>query len=161
MTIEWTDEQIDELRKEAKDLARDQGQALILSDGPPGIGCPVISSLAGVDQTVIVTEPTPSGQHDLERVLGLCDHFKVPAAVVINKFDLSLDQTRRIKTLCAGQQVTLLGQVPYDAQFTHAMVAGKAITEHGNGPLARTVGDIWETILALSTENAPARAAAE
>ena len=147
------------LRKEAKDLARDQGQALILSDGPPGIGCPVISSLAGVDQAVVVTEPTPSGQHDLERILGLCDHFKVPAAVVINKFDLSTAQTSRITTLCASQRTPVLGHVPYADEFTHAMVAGKVITDYQDGSLAQTVADIWQAILALNVESVPASAA--
>jgi MinD superfamily P-loop ATPase len=134
------------LRDQARELARQKQISLILSDGPPGIGCPVISSLSGASFAVLVTEPTPSGRHDLSRIVDLCAHFKVPVGVIINKFDLSDARTAEIKADCAAKGLFLLGQVPYDADVTGAMVAGQTILEYTRGPLAQQVQEIWETI---------------
>ena len=89
------------LKKQAKDLAQKDGLDLILCDGAPGIACPVISSLSGATLAVLVTEPTPSGIHDLKRVAGLCDHFRLPTAVIVNKADLNEAETSRIEAFCA------------------------------------------------------------
>lgn len=136
------------LRREAKDLAGQLGCEMILSDGPPGIGCPVISSLAGVAYAVIVTEPTPSGRHDLERVLELCRHFSVPVGVVINKSDLNSREAARIRAVCHRQELALLGELPHDTAVTLAMVAGKAITEYGADDLSDRIREIWSHIMA-------------
>ncbi len=134
------------LRRQARTLAEARGRALILADGPPGIGCPVIAALSGVDLAVIVTEPTVSGRHDLARVLELCRHFDVPAGVVVNKCDLNRDQTRQIEAFCRQNRLALLGKLPHAAAFTAAMIAGRTITEHDSEGLGRTVRDIWKRI---------------
>ena len=134
------------LRNEAKALAEQKGLSKILSDGPPGIGCPVISSLSGASLAVIVTEPTPSGHHDLERIIGLCNHFQVPASVIINKFDLNPGITRKIETLCASHGLELLGALPHDEAVVHAMVQGQTITEYRNNAFSETLRQIWSKI---------------
>lgn len=135
------------LRREAKALAESRGAGLILCDGPPGIGCPVISALSGNDLSVIVTEPTPSGLHDLERVAGLCDHFGVPAAVLINKCDLNVGLARAIRVFCQERQVPVISELPHDADFVHAMVKGQTITEFADSPASRQVRSVWEAVL--------------
>jgi MinD superfamily P-loop ATPase len=137
------------LRKEAKTMAKDQGIDLIIADGPPGIGCPVISALSGVDLAVLVTEPTPSGRHDLERVVGLCGHFKTRMAAIINKWDLNPDQSRDIRHWCEEQGIPVVAQLPHDPAFVHAMVAGRTITEFTNDEIARRVRAAWLEIQSL------------
>jgi MinD superfamily P-loop ATPase len=134
------------LRREAKALAERTGAGLILSDGPPGIGCPVISSLSGTDLAVIVTEPTPSGQHDLQRVVEVCDHFGVPATVLINKCDLNPELSRQIRGFCAGRQMPAPAELPHDTSFVHAMVRGLTITEFTDGFIAQQVRSAWTGI---------------
>jgi len=134
------------LKNEARTLAQSTGSKLVLCDGAPGIGCPVISSLSGTDMTVIVTEPTPSGRHDLERVGQLCDHFRIPATVVINKHDVYPEETKRIETLCAERGWPVIGRLPHDNLFTEAMVQRTVVTEHPHSPLARAVAEVWEAI---------------
>lgn len=134
------------LREQAKELARQKQISLILSDGPPGIGCPVISSVSGASFAVIVTEPTPSGRHDLARIVDLCAHFKVPAGVIVNKHDLSPARTAEIVADCEAKGLFLLGQVPFDPEVTDAMVAGQTIIEHSRGSLAQQVRGIWDMI---------------
>ncbi len=134
------------LRQQAQELARQQQIPLILSDGPPGIGCPVISSLSGASFAVIVTEPTPSGRHDLARIVDLCAHFKVPAGVVINKHDLSERRAEEIAADCAARGLSLLGRLPYDSAVTGAMVARQTIMEQSRGALAQRVEEIWRAV---------------
>ncbi len=138
------------LKKEAKALAQATGADLVLCDGAPGIGCPVISSLSGTDMTVIITEPTPSGRHDLERVGQLCDHFRIPAAVVINKHDVYPEEARRIQALCQEHGWALVGHLPHDPLFTEAMVARKVVTEYPESPLARSMAEVWDAIMRLA-----------
>jgi MinD superfamily P-loop ATPase len=134
------------LRKTARDLAEAKGLGLVLSDGPPGIGCPVISSLSGTHLVVIVTEPTLSGSHDLKRVAELCAHFRIPAGVVINKCDINLDQSRRIETYCQKHGLVVFGQVPHDVAMTDAMVKGQVITEYQTDGLAADIQAVWKQI---------------
>jgi MinD superfamily P-loop ATPase len=145
------------LRQQARTLAEAKGLDLILSDGPPGIGCPVIAALSGIDLAVIVTEPTVSGRHDLERVLELCRHFKIPAGVIINKCDLNLDQANGIKAYCQAQHLPLIGELPHDQVFTEAMVQGLTVTEFRPEGVGTAVEAIWQTILKLGAEPAPAK----
>jgi len=133
------------LRREARSLAESQGKELILSDGSPGIGCPVISSLTGAKLAVAVTEPTPSGAHDLGRVAELSAHFRVPLAVIVNKHDLNPDQTSAIERYCADKGHILAGRVPFHADVTEAMLDRKAITEIPS-PLGRTLRGIWKNV---------------
>jgi MinD superfamily P-loop ATPase len=137
------------LRRKAKQLADSQGAEILLSDGPPGIGCPVISALSGIDLVIIVTEPTVSGRHDLYRVAKLCDHFNIPAAVVINKCDLNPNVVNEIQSYCKGKGMLLLAKVPHTNDFIHAMVKGLTITEYTNSDVTRQLQIAWERICRL------------
>ena len=142
------------LRQKAKELAKEGGIGLIISDGPPGIGCPVISSITGMDLAVIVTEPTPSGRHDLERAVELCRHFKLPVGVVINKHDLNQELSGAIADYCQREGLTLLAQIPFDQAVTQAMVRGKTINEFQENGTAAIVADAWKNIENLAREKA-------
>jgi MinD superfamily P-loop ATPase len=120
---------VTEVRTKARSLAETNGRELILIDGPPGIGCPVISSLTGVSLAIMVTEPTMTGVHDLERVAGLTRHFQIPGAVVINKGDINPDYAKNISDFCETHNLLLLGTIPYDVQITEAQRQGKTILD--------------------------------
>ncbi|HQL49395.1 MAG: Benzoyl-CoA oxygenase component A [Acidobacteria bacterium ADurb.Bin340] len=144
------------LKAEARREASRRGLDLILSDGAPGVGCPVISSLSQATLAVLVTEPTPSGRHDLERVAELCRHFRIPAAVVLNKADLDEGQATAIETLCRTMDMPLLGRLPHDPEVVWAMVKGQAITENPDSAFGSEVRRIWSWITDLLF-NLPAR----
>jgi MinD superfamily P-loop ATPase len=141
------------LRQEAKTLALEENHDLILSDGPPGIGCPVISSLAQVSLAIIVTEPTPSGRHDLERVAELCRHFKVPAGIVVNKWDLCPELTEEIEALARRQELARFGRVAFTPAFTDAMVRRQPITAYDPQGLGKQVAAIWQNIMATALQH--------
>jgi MinD superfamily P-loop ATPase len=145
------------LRQKARELAEAQGKDLILCDGAPGIGCPVISSLSGTDLAVVVTEPTPSGRHDLERVVDLCDHFKIPVGVIVNKHDLNPDQTRDIEDFCAKRGYRLLAELPFDRVVVEAMLRGKVVTEYNPDGLAGQVKRAWSEVVDLADSVSKAR----
>jgi MinD superfamily P-loop ATPase len=134
------------VRQTARVLAEKQQADYIISDGPPGIGCPVISSLSGAGLALLVTEPTLSGIHDLERVLEVCRHFNVPALVCINKCDVNEDNTRRIEEYCRDQKVEIVAEIPYDSLFTEAMVHGRPAVEYSDGELSRQLKSLWQNI---------------
>ncbi|MDZ7698554.1 MAG: 4Fe-4S binding protein [Deltaproteobacteria bacterium] len=118
------------IRQEGKKLAEKEGLDLLLTDGPPGIGCPVIASMGGASAVLIVAEPTVSGRHDMERVAELAAFFKIPAMVSINKFDLNPEQGEAIEAFAREKGVKVLGRVPFDPAFTKAMVQGQTIFEY-------------------------------
>lgn len=134
------------VRQQAKELAGKNGLDYIISDGPPGIGCPVISSLSGASLALIVTEPTLSGIHDMERVLEVCKHFGVPALVCINKYDLNDDNTVAIHDYCRENGVDVAAMVPFDNAVTGAMVEGVPVTEYSDGRVAREIKSLWEYV---------------
>jgi len=134
------------VRQQAKEIAGKIGAGLIISDGPPGIGCPVISSLSGTDLALLVTEPTLSGQHDLERVIGVCRHFGVAALVCINKYDINEDNTRRIEDYCRRQGIDIAAKIPYDSMVTEAMVHGKTVMEYHPNGTAQHIEKLWNKI---------------
>ncbi|MBT3361878.1 MAG: 4Fe-4S binding protein [Rhodospirillales bacterium] len=134
------------LRSQARVLAEEMGRDLILCDGAPGIGCPVISSLTGTDLAVAVTEPTPSGRHDLERVADLCAHFQVALTVIINKCDLNEGNTRDIKTFCSARGLTIAAQIPFDPIFTDAQLRGQVVTEYQSAGIAEMIERAWADI---------------
>jgi MinD superfamily P-loop ATPase len=134
------------VRQQARKIAEEQGADFIISDGPPGIGCPVISSLSGVSLALIVTEPTLSGIHDMERVLEVCKHFNVPALVCINKYDINEDNTRRIEDYCRRQDLDIAGRIPYDNTVTEAMIQGKTVVEYGHNGAAQHIEKLWGKI---------------
>ena len=136
------------IRQEGKKLAEEKHMDLLLTDGPPGIGCPVIASLGGVTAVLIVAEPTVSGRHDMERVAELAAFFKIPAMVCINKFDLNPDEGVAIETFANQRNIKVMGRIPFDPAFTQAMVQGKTIVEFdGSSEGCEAVKNIWETLV--------------
>jgi MinD superfamily P-loop ATPase len=134
------------VRQQAKEMAEKQGAALIISDGPPGIGCPVISSLSGASLALLVTEPTLSGIHDLERVLGVCRHFGVPALVCINKYDINEDNAAKIEDYCREQGIELAARIPFDNIVTQALVKGRPVVKYSDGPVSRQIKGLWQKL---------------
>jgi MinD superfamily P-loop ATPase len=132
------------VRKRARELAHEIDAPYVLSDGPPGIGCPAISSLSGAAMALIVTEPSLSGLHDLKRVLGLCQHFGVSALVCINKCDLSEENCRRIEDYCGCLGVEVAGKIPFDPDVNSAIVQGKPVVETSGGAASREIRRLWE-----------------
>lgn len=142
------------VRKQAKDLAGEKGLDLILTDGPPGIGCPVIAAIGGATVLVMVVEPTLSGIHDMERLVDLAAHFRVPGMVLVNKYDLNLEMTERIERNAQKRNLQLLGRVPFDPIFVKAMVAGKSVIEYGpEGEVSKQIIDVWKKIVESSLLN--------
>jgi len=137
------------VRQQARELAEKLGLDCIISDGPPGIGCPVISSLSGADLALLVTEPTLSGQHDLERVLGVCRHFGVPAMVCINKYDINEDNTRHVESYCLSQGVDIAIRIPFDNVVTEAMVHGLPIVEYAQNGISQQMEILWDMVSKL------------
>jgi MinD superfamily P-loop ATPase len=135
------------VRQQARQLAEKNGADYIISDGPPGIGCPVISSLSGAKLALLVTEPTLSGIHDLERVLGVCQHFGVPALVCINKYDINEDNTHQIERYCLSQGVEVAARIPFDNTVTKAMVAGLPVVEYSRNGVSHQIEALWELVL--------------
>ncbi len=119
---------------------------LVLVDGPPGIGCPVIASVTGADLVLAVTEPTVSGVHDLERAADLVEGFGLPLAVCINKSDLNPDMADRIRELCAARGFPVVGELSYDNAVVRAQVEGKSIVEYGGSPVADQIRAMWKTL---------------
>lgn len=135
------------IRKEAQ-IRAEQGQLdLIVTDGPPGIGCPVIASITGASAVLIVVEPTLSGLHDMQRVAELARHFRIPAMVCINKYDLNDEMSSDIEDETRRLDIQTVGRIPFDPAFTRAMVEGKTIIEYDpSSQLAETVNSIWGTV---------------
>jgi MinD superfamily P-loop ATPase len=144
------------LRAKARELAERTGRTLTLSDGAPGIGCPVISSLSGTDFAVLVTEPTPSGLHDLERVADLCRHFKIPAGVIVNKADLNPGHTVEIQRWCGHTRTEFIAALPYDPAVTEAMVRRQAVTEFRTDGLSVDIRRAWDQIVNSGSRKAHA-----
>ena len=134
------------VRQQAKELAEKNGLDYVISDGPPGIGCPVISSLSGVSLALIVTEPTLSGIHDMERVLDVCKHFGVPAMVCINKYDINDVNTIAIHDYCRERGVDVVAMIPFDNAVTEAMVKGVSVVEYSDGRVTREIKSLWQNI---------------
>lgn len=136
------------VRQQASQLAQKKGLDLLITDGPPGVGCPVIAAVGGVTSALIVTEPTVSGIHDMQRAIELCQHFKVPVMVCINKFDLNPENCSRIEALAREGDFPVVGRVPYDPVFTRAMVQGKTLFEYdGEGTAAEHLRSVWKRIM--------------
>ena len=142
------------VRKETRQLAEERGLDLILTDGPPGIGCPVIAAIGGATALVIVVEPTVSGIHDMERVVDLAAHFRVPGMVIVNKYDLNVEMTETIEKLAVQRNLVVLGRVPFDPVFTRSMVQGQTLFEYGaETPTRQVVRDIWAKIISSPSMN--------
>lgn len=133
------------VREKAREIAQQEGKNLIITDGPPGIGCPVIASLSGADEALVVTEPTLSGIHDLERVIQVCNHFNVPVLVCINKWDIDPENTSIIKKISEEAGYRVIGLIPYDETVPKAMVNGYAVTSY-DCPAGNSIKEMWHKI---------------
>ncbi len=136
-----------QVRKEARRMAELTKAEYIIIDGPPGIGCPVNAAIVGVDLALIVTEPTLSGIHDLERVLAVAKHFHIPAKIVINKCNINLENTKIIEEICLQQNAPCLAKIPYDKAVIEALIEGKVILDtQPNHPISQEIKNIWQEI---------------
>ena len=134
------------VRHKAKEIAEKNKNALVIIDGPPGIGCPVIASITGADMILVVTEPTLSGLHDMERVLDTAKHFNISALVCINKYDINMENTERIKARCKEKDVQVVGCLPYDKSVTAAMIRKQSVAEYDCGEVSKEVLKMWNDI---------------
>ena len=125
------------VRKEARVIAERDGLKYVIVDGPPGIGCPVISSVTGADLMIIVTEPTVSGLHDCERVASLARHFGIRAAAVINKYDINIEASERAEQFFRSQGIELLGKIPYGLEVSRAIADARLVVDEENSPVAQ------------------------
>jgi len=132
------------VRTTAREVGERDRCELIIVDGSPGIGCPVIASITGADMVAAVTEPTLSGRHDLERVLELCEHFSIPCGIIINKFDLNREMSEEIESIARGRNADVFGVIRYDPAFTKSMVAGTSVIDYGRSAAADDIRGIWE-----------------
>ena len=137
------------VRQQARQLAKDEKKDLILVDGPPGIGCPVIASITGASLVLIITEPTLSGQHDLQRVAELARHFHVPMAICVNKWDLNPDMSATIEASALALGAKSAGRIRYDRAVTAAQVAGKNILEWSSEGAADDIVTLWKNTVSL------------
>ncbi|KPJ67652.1 MAG: (4Fe-4S)-binding protein [Coxiella sp. DG_40] len=135
------------VRQKAKRLADQKNSNWVIIDGPPGIGCPVIASVVGVDKALIVTEPTLSGIHDFKRILKLVKQLNIPAIVVINKFDINLENSNEIEIICEQQQIAFVQKIPYSKEVPKAITAGKIINEYSpHSEVSSNIEKIWNFI---------------
>ncbi len=134
------------IRQAAKDMAEVQGYDYVIIDGPPGIGCPVIASLSGVDCALVVTEPTLSGLHDARRVIEVAGHFGVPVLLVINKYDLNLTMSKNIETFCDENNISVIGKIPFDRLVVQSLIQGKTIVEFSTSTLSEELAKIWMSL---------------
>ena len=132
------------VRKNATKLAEDTGRELVLVDGPPGIGCPVIASLSNIDASIVVVEPTLSGIHDLKRVIELLNKFDIKPLVCVNKYDLNQENTDVIENYCTTENISFLGTIPFDPKVTKSMVKATPIVEYApESPASKAITKIW------------------
>jgi MinD superfamily P-loop ATPase len=135
------------VKQEARLIALDENREYVIIDGPPGIGCPVISAVSGAHAALIVVEPTVSGIHDLKRALETADHFRVPSAVVINKADINERRAEEIEEFCARNDIQMLGRLPFDTVVTEAMVHRMPVTEYApERPISQKIASLWKAI---------------
>jgi MinD superfamily P-loop ATPase len=135
------------VKQQARLLASDTGAQVVIVDGPPGIGCPVISAAAGADMALIVAEPTAAGIHDMQRVLQLAQHFRLPALVCINKADIYPQGTNQIRDFCDQNHVEVVGSIPFDESVTQAMVNGEPVTAYRlTSSASKALVELWQQV---------------
>lgn len=137
---------VSEIRNHARLVAKRNEKDLIITDGSPGIGCPVIASISGASLVLIVIEPTKSGIHDAERVFELTQHFKIPASICINKYDLNLELTGQMEEFCKEKGIEVLGKIPYSKEFTQAMIKGQSVVEYSDSDVSKNIKEMWERV---------------
>jgi len=134
------------VRQIAKEIAEKEKKDYVIIDGPPGIGCPVIAALTGVDLAIIVTEPTLSGMHDMERVAQVSKHFGIPTKVVINKYDLNKKNSETIKEICKQADIEVIALLPFSRQVSESIVQGIPLVEFSKNGIAEDIAVLWERI---------------
>jgi len=135
------------IRKEAKRIAEEQKKDLLVIDGSPGIGCPVIASITGADVVLIVTEPTLSGKHDLERVAQLTANFGIRTLVCVNKADINPEMTEQISEDAVRHGLKVIGKIPYDDGFTKAQIMKATLIEYTGGDIAEQIKAMWREVI--------------
>ncbi|MDD4904028.1 MAG: ATP-binding protein [Candidatus Bipolaricaulis sp.] len=139
------------VKQKARTLAEDAQLERIVLDGSPGIGCPVIASASGVSAAILVTEPSLSGLHDLERILGVVRHFGIPAYLVVNKADLSVELAERLETFAAGHDLPLLGRIPYDEAVLRCLADGRSAVSESRSPAGEAMRAVYQRFLELES----------
>ena len=137
---------VTEVKKKAKEIAEKHDLDWVIVDGPPGIGCPVIASLSGADLALVVTEPSLSGIHDMERVVQMARHFQIKSACCINKYDINLGNTKQIENWCDQESIPLLGKIPYNAKVSESMVQGIPLTEYTHNSVSKEILNMWQNL---------------
>ena len=137
---------VEKVREASKDIAEQDGKELIIIDGPPGLGCPVISSITGVDAVVIITEPTVAGVHDLKRVSELSQHFGIKTFVCINKWDVNRKKSVDIESFCDKKHISLLGKIPFDKTVVNALIQGEIIVNYCDNGISTEIKKIWAAL---------------
>lgn len=132
------------VREKAQEQALARELSTIITDGPPGVGCPLMGAISGAAAVLVVAEPTTSGLHDMQRVLDVCDHFRVRAMACVNKSDLNPEMAARMESACRERGVPVVGRIPYDPQVTEALRAGRPLVSFGSGPASWAVRCLWE-----------------
>jgi MinD superfamily P-loop ATPase len=143
---------VTEVRKKAREIAELGGREVLIMDGSPGIGCPVIASLTGTDLALVVTEPTPSGTHDMERIVELGHHFKIRLACCINKYDINRDSSDGIESWCRARSIPVVGKIPFDPAVTESVVRGIPYVEYRSNSSANEIRRMWSSLLKLAIE---------
>ncbi len=147
------------VRARAKTIAQEQKLGLVLIDGSPGIGCPVISSISGADYVLVVTEPTPSGLHDLRRVTDLTSYFGIQTQVCVNKWDLNRWLTAEIEREASDRHLRVAGRIRYDQAVTRSQIKQKSIVEYACNGAALDIRELWSEVSAVVTAAPPTAAA--
>jgi MinD superfamily P-loop ATPase len=137
---------VTQVRRTAQEVAHQKGLELIICDGSPGIGCPVIASLTGASLALFVVEPTISGIHDFRRVAQLAARLDVPGLLAVNKSDLNKEVTQEIEQAALKYGILPIGRIPYDREVTRAQVACKTVVEASDGPAAKAIYGIWKQV---------------
>lgn len=138
---------VTEVRRKAKEIAKEINADFILNDGPPGIGCAAIASVSGTNAVLLVTEPTLSGLHDAKRLVELVESFQIPVFAVINKFDINPEITNKVENYLTEKQIPLVGKIPFDTKMVESMVEEKTIVEFApNEKISKEIFMIWEKI---------------
>lgn len=138
---------VTQVRTTAKEIAQQQQAELILIDGPPGIGCPVIAAMTGVDAVVVITEPSASALHDLKRIVELSKHFKTESFAIINKWDINQDKAEEIEQFCQINGVRVLGRIPFDLSVIDSVNAAQPLIRYTDNTTTTTIKEIWTTFL--------------
>lgn len=143
---EATGRLVTEVRRIAQETAKQHDSPLLLTDGSPGIGCPVIASLTGAQAAVAVAEPTPSGLHDLRRVIEVASYLRVPVGVCINKWDINEEVAGQIEREAEGMGAKVLGRIPFDSAVDEAMAEGVPLVSRDRGPAAEAISSLWRRL---------------